>query len=177
MNQDVVPLVVELFLEGARAIGVCRQVRERRRLIDVLNTQDTVLELEQVSVSLAGWREPQQFPSLAVIKHTIVAAVPCETQDQSRRRAVLTMMSKQATTQQQVSLMVPPLMIKGTAHMPTGAGVTVNMTERMAKFFPVTDTTLSVHNQDERRLDDVLVSRDHVIGTSILPVSRYAGAV
>jgi hypothetical protein len=177
MNQEVGPLLVELFLEGARAVGVCRQVQERRRLIDVLNAQDTVIEMEEAAVWVAGAREPRQYPTLAIIKHNVIAAVPRETHEQNRRRAVLTMMGKQATAQQHVALVVPPLMIEGTAHMPMGVGVTVNMTERMSKFFPVTAATLSVYSEEDRHLDVVLVSRDHVVGTSVVPVSRYASAV
>jgi hypothetical protein len=177
MDQDAEPIVVELFLEDARAIGICRQVQERRRLIDVLNSQDAVLELEQASLSVAGLSEPREFPTLAIIKHTIVAAIPRETDDQSRRRAVLTMMGKQETAQQHVSLIVPPLALEGTAHMPMGAGVTVNLTERMTKFFPVTGAVLSAYGEAERHFGVVLVSRDHVVGTSVLPVSHYASAV
>jgi hypothetical protein len=178
MNQHVGPLVVEVFLEGARAIGVCRQVQQRRRLIDILNTQEPVIELEEASVFLAGTVEPKHYPSLAIIKHTIIAAVPRETQEQNRMRAVLTsVMGRQATAKQHVSLVVPPLAIVGDAHMPMGAGVTVNVTERLSKFFPVTAASLVVPGEAARDVDVVLVSREHVVGTSVAPVSHYASAV
>jgi hypothetical protein len=177
MNQEPGPLVVELYLEGARAIGICRQVQERRRLIDILNTQDAILEMEEASVLIQGAREPHQYPTLAVIKQTIIAAVPRETQDQTRLRAVFTMMGKQATTQQHVSLVVPPLRVEGTAHLSMSAGATVNLTERMSKFFPITGATMAANHEEERQLDVILVSRDHVVGTSVLPASRYATAV
>ena len=178
MNQDIGPLVVELFLEGAQAIGVCRQVQERRRFIDILNTQDSVVELQEAAVWVAGAQEPKNFSTLAIIKHTIIAAVPRETKEQDRMRAVLTnVMGKQNTEQQTVSLIVPPLTIEGAAHMPTGAGVTVNLTERLSRFFPVTNATLSIPNLADRQMDVILVSREHVVGTSVAPVSRYASAV
>ena len=113
VNEDFGPLVVDIFLEGARAIGICRQVQERRRMIDVLNTQESVLELEDVAVFIAGSKQPAHYNTLAVVKHTIVAAVPRETQVQNRMRAVLTnVIGRQATARQHVSLIVPPLAIE-----------------------------------------------------------------
>jgi hypothetical protein len=125
-----------------------------------------------------GANEPKHFPTLAIIKHSIIAAVPRETKEQNRMRAVLTnMMGKQNTAQQTVSLIVPPLTIEGAAHMPMGAGVQVNLTERLSKYFPVTMATVSTPYEADRQMEVVLVSREHVVGTSVAPVSRYASAV
>src|SRR5438270_6659990 len=97
MNQEMAPLLVELYLERAHVVGVCRDVQERRRLIDVLNHQDDMIEIEDARVSL-GSGATKQYETLRVLKSAVLAAVPRETEEQSRRRAVMTnVMGKQET--------------------------------------------------------------------------------
>src|SRR5262245_38292380 len=91
MNQDLGPLLVEIYLEEAQILGVCKQVQERRRLIDVLNHQDETIQLEEARVTFGNaTNEPHHYANLTVVKSAILAAVPRETQEQNRRRAVLT---------------------------------------------------------------------------------------
>jgi hypothetical protein len=176
MNQELSPLLVEIFLERAHILGVCRQVQERRRLIDVLNGQDDMLEIEQARVSL-GSSEPKNYETLSVLKSSILAAVPRETQEQNRRRAVLTnMMGRQETRQKQISLIVPPLVLDGSAHISAGAGGAMSV-KTFSKFFPLTGATLAISGQANRELDVVLVSRDHIIAMSVVAAPRMAQAV
>src|SRR4051812_47139588 len=136
MNQDLSPLVVEIFLERAHIVGICRQVQERRRLIDVLNGQDEMIELAQARVSLGASSEPKHYETLSVLKNAILAAVPRETVEQTRRRAVLTnMMGRQETRQKTISLIVPPMAFDGSAHMSAGAGGALSV-KTFSKFFP-----------------------------------------
>src|SRR5688500_1675998 len=79
MNQELGPLLVEVYLEGAHILGVCRQVQERKRLIDVLNHQDSILEIEQARVTFGIDGEPRIYESLSISKSAILAAVPRET--------------------------------------------------------------------------------------------------
>ena len=177
MNQEVGPLLLELYLEGAHVLGVCRQVQERRRLIDVLNHQDDVLEVEQASVTFGPDSEPRHYATLSVTKSAILAAVPRETQEQNRRRAVPTnMMGRQQTRQKSLALLVPPLAIEGTAHVSAGAGATQSMAI-FTKFFSLTGATISIPGHEDRDLDVVLVSRDRVVGMSIGAAPRFADAV
>jgi len=176
MNQELGPLLVEIFLERAHILGVCRQVQERRRLIDVLNGQDDMVEIEQARVSL-GTSEPKHYETLSVLKSSILAAVPRETQEQNRRRAVLTnMMGKQETRQKQISLLVPPLALDGSAHISAGAGGAMSV-KTFSKFFPLTSATMSISGQPDRELDVILVSRDHIIAMSLMAAPRLANAV
>src|SRR5690242_10833039 len=102
MNQEAESLLVELYLPDAHIFGACRQVAEHRRLLDVLNHQDSMLELDQVSVSFGKDTEPRSYETLLIAKSEILVAVPRETTQQSRRRAVITnVMGKQETIQQQ----------------------------------------------------------------------------
>ena len=179
MNQELGPLLVEVYLEGAHILGVCRQVQERRRLIDVLNHQDEILEIEQARVSLGSGIEPRHYDTMSIQKHAILAAVPRETQEQNRRRAVLTNvlgMARQQTMQKSISLIVPPLTIEGSAHIATGAGATRGL-EGFPKYFPVTGATLTLPGAPSRELEVILVSRDRVIGMSLAAAPHLASAV
>ena len=138
MNQELGPLLVEIFLERAHILGICRQVQERRRLIDVLNHQDDTMEIEQARVSLGPNSEPKHYETLSLLKSSILAAVPRETHEQNRRRAVLTnMMGKQETRQKSISLIVPPMALDGAAHISAGAGGALSV-KMFTKFFPLT---------------------------------------
>jgi hypothetical protein len=177
MNQELGPLLVEIFLERAHILGVCRQVQERRRLIDVLNSQDEILEIEQARVSLGSSTEPKHYETLSIMKSFVLAAVPRETQEQNRRRAVLTnMMGKQETRQKQISLIVPPLALVGSAHISAGSGGALSV-KTFSKFFPLTGATLSISGQADRELDVALVSRDHIVAMSLIGAPRMAQAV
>ena len=177
MNQELGPLLVEIFLERAHILGICRQVQERRRLIDVLNHQDDTLEIEQARVSLGPNTEPKHYETLSLLKSAILAAVPRETQEQNRRRAVLTnMMGRQETRQKSISLIVPPITLDGSAHISAGAGGALSV-KMFTKFFPLTGSTMSIPGQADRELDIVLVSRDHIIALSMAAAPRMANAV
>src|SRR5262245_33588666 len=122
MNEELAPLLVELYLERAHIVGACRDVQERRRLIDVLNHQDDMIELEDARVSL-GNGVTKEFETMLVSKASILAAVPRETREQSHRRAVMTnVMGKQETRQISLAVVLPPLAVEGMAHVAGGAG-------------------------------------------------------
>jgi hypothetical protein len=175
MNQEPAPLLVELYLERAHIIGVCRQVQERRRLIDVLNHQDDTIEIEEARVSL-GSGVSKQYETIQIQKSAILAAVPRETEEQNRRRAVLTnMMGRQETRQKSLALILPPLAIEGQAHVAGGAGAL--SVKIFTKFFPLTAATLSMAGNADRQLGVIIVSRDHVLGMSELPVPKLAQAI
>src|SRR4051794_4156189 len=99
MNQEIAPLLVELYLERAHIVGICRDVQERRRLIDVLNHQDDTILLHDARVSL-GSGVTKEYEEIQVQKHSILVAVPRETSEQNRRRAVLTNIAGRQETRQ-----------------------------------------------------------------------------
>lgn len=75
MNEVDAPLLVELFLKGARIKGLCREVGRRRRLAEILNTPTDVIDLESAVVTLSVGA-PMHAPSLAIEKRSIIAAIP-----------------------------------------------------------------------------------------------------
>jgi hypothetical protein len=175
MTQDIAPLLVELYLERAHITGVCREVQERRRLIDVLNHQDEMIEIENARVSL-GSGVTKQYECLHILKTSILAAVPHETQEQSRRRAVMTnVMGKQETRQLSLALVLPPLAVDGHAHTSAGAGAL--SIKAFARFISLTGATLSMAGNPDRELGVIIVSRDHVVAMSELPAPKLAQAL
>jgi hypothetical protein len=176
MNQELAPLLVELYLEHAHIVGICRDVRERRRLIDVLNHQDEMLDLEDARVSL-GNGVGKRYESILINKASIVVAVPRETELQSRHRAIMTSVAgKQETRQMSLALVSPPLVVEGIAHVSAGAGAR-NSINVFSKFFSLTGATLSLPANPDREFDVVLVSRDHVVAMSEIPAPKLAQAV
>lgn len=116
------PLLVELFLANSRIRGLSTQVEERRRLVDVLNSTENAFHLDQAKVSL-GAGSSRDLPNLNVEKRAIVVAIPHETEDQLRQRAVLRMtVGASPTKPAQVTVLVPPFVIEGTAHLPPSVG-------------------------------------------------------
>src|SRR3989304_4274300 len=83
-------LLVEVILTGGQlANGYTEQVGERRRLVDVLNSPEEIFELEAATVASTPGAKPRAFPTLAIEKRAILAAIPRETEEQARRRVVL----------------------------------------------------------------------------------------
>jgi len=175
MNQQIAPLLVELYLERAHIVGICREVQERRRLIDVLNHQGETLELEDARVSL-GNGVTKEFETLNVQKSSILAAIPRETDQQSRRRAIMTNVAgKQETRQMSLTLVLPPLSVEGVAHVPPGAGAT--SIKAFTKFFSLTGATLSMAGNADRELEVIFVSRDQVMALSEAAAPKVAQAI
>jgi len=175
VNESASPLLVELYLEGAHIAGICRQVQERLRLIDLLNHQDDMIRVENAIVTLSSGAK-KHFEAIDLLKDSIIAAVPRETHRQSRRRAVLTNTMARHTTQQlSLAVFVPPLQVEGTAHITEGAGATHSF-RIFSKFFSLTSATLTVAGAAPRELGVVLVNRDQVVAMGELRQQRLARA-
>jgi hypothetical protein len=164
MKQTDSALLVEVFLHGARIEGYSTQVEMRRRLSEVLNTPDEILELER-AVARTGHGGPLEMPSITIEKKSIIAAIPWETQEQNRQRALATSMTGRAKTiQLPVLVLSPPLVISGTAHLPGGFGTSALRADAslFAHFFSITDARVT--REDGTFLDApvVLVNREVV---------------
>lgn len=171
---SVEPLRIELYLEHSHIVAVCRQVGELRRLVDILNHGDEMLELEEASVTLSPALEPRTYAKLTVPKVSILAAVPHETPDDNRRRTLLAnIVAKPEKTQKALTLIVPPLIIAGSTHISVG-GAQRRFGDVFARFFPVTSATVSIDGQADGTRPVILVGRDHVVGTSPLQAPKQA---
>src|SRR5688572_32952394 len=96
------PLLVKLSLENAR-IRPEQPGRGTRRLVDGLNYDDEAFHLAQAQVSL-GAGEPRDLANLNVEKRAIVVAIPHETEEQLRQRAMLRMTVGATPTKPAVSV-------------------------------------------------------------------------
>ena len=157
-------LLVEVLLNGARIEGYSAQVEVRRRLSEVLNTPDEVLQLERAKAT-TGLGEPLDISSIVIEKWAILAAIPWETQEQNRQRALATSMTGRAKTMQlPVVILSPPIVIAGTAHVASGYGTSALRADpsMFAHFFSVTDARITLEDGTHLDAPVVLVNRDMV---------------
>lgn len=177
MNNHEAPLLVELFLHGARIKGLSRDVGRRKRLAELLNTPGDNFELESAVVTLLVGA-PMHAPSLSVAKKSIIAAIPWETKEQDRQRALDTsMLGRAQTTPMPVVAFMPPFVVSGTAHMPAGYSSSRSTLHPdptvFAHFFPVTRSHLTLADGSQIEAPVVLVNRDAVsaIGRAAEPAT------
>jgi hypothetical protein len=170
VNEHEAPLLVEVFLHGARIKGLCREVGLRRRLIEILNKPGEVFELESAVVKHAVGA-PLHAQSLSVQKKSIVAAIPWETREQNRQRTLDTsMIGRSQTTPLALVAFAPPFVFSGIAHMP----VTYVDPRRtlhpdasvFQRFFPITKGRMTLADGSQIEAPVVIVSRDSVSAMS-----------
>ena len=164
------PLLVELFLENARIRGLSNQVEERRRLVDVLNAAEEAFHLDQGKVTM-GAGEPRDLANLNVEKRAIVIAIPHETEDQLRQRAMLRMtMGATPTKPAEITVLVPPFVAEGTAHLPPSVGtLRGNLhanTGVFNRFLTLTDAKLILPNGGAIEAPVMFVNRDLIAAMS-----------
>jgi hypothetical protein len=163
------PLLVQLFIQGGHISGVTRHVEERRRLVDVLNGPDANFEIEEAKLTLSPSGLARHFPTLTIDKKAILAAVPHETQDQVRQRAMLnTGMGRAATLQATMGFLLPPLYIEGTAHIAPGAGRLRPDPRVFTRFFPITSALCYLPDGEPLELEVLLLHRDAIASISLL---------
>jgi hypothetical protein len=164
------PLYVELILTGGLpANGVTVQVTERRRLVDLLNGPETVFELESASLTPGHGARPRLFESVAIEKTAILVALPKETPEQSRRRAVsASLYGRTETVRVPLTLVVPPLTIEGIAHAAKGMGKVRADPSVFPHFFPVTECRIVMADGSSmEHLPVALVNRDAVAAIAL----------
>lgn len=166
---------MEVYLHGGHVSGVTRQVEQRKRLVDVLNAPDTLFELESAKLTIAAGDEPRYFPIMAIDKGAILAAIPHETREQMRHRALLnTAIGRSMTRQAQMGFLLPPLYVEGTAHVSAGAGKLRPNPAVFARFFPITGAALYLPDVDPLELSVVLLNRDNLASISLLSDTRIS---
>jgi len=164
------PLLVELLLANSRIRGLSTQVEERRRLVDILNSADEAFHLNHAKVSL-GTSAARDLPNLNVEKRAIVVAIPHETEEQLRQRAVLRMsVAATPTKPAVVTVIVPPFIVEGTAHLPPSVGtLRGNLhadTGVFNRFLTMTDAKLTLPNGTAIEAPVLFVNRDLIAAIS-----------
>jgi hypothetical protein len=160
------PLLVELFLANGRIRGLTSQVEQRRRLVDVLNSSDEAFHLDGARVSV-GAGEPRDLPNLNVEKRAIIAAIPHETEEQLHQRAMLRMMVGATPTKTaRVTVLLPPFIAEGVAHMPASVGNLRGQlhadTGMFNRFMTMTEARLVLPNGTAIDVPVLFVNRDLV---------------
>ena len=165
------PLLVELYLEQARITGLNYQTEERRRLVDVLNAHEDAIQLEEVRFAMIGGQK-REMPKLMVEKRAIIAAVPRETAEQSRQRLMERNVMGHAETQPlNVTLIIPPFVVEGTAHL-LGGRLSVRKRLRadpdlFSRFFSVTDGRIFLPDGAKLEAPVILLNRDRLVAVSL----------
>jgi hypothetical protein len=175
-------LLVELFLSNGRVQGLTREVRERRRLIDVLIEPSPVFRLESAKVRLGSAQVSRDFTSLNVEKRAILAAIPHETQQQLHQRTMLTtMVGKNETRAIRATLLLPPFIAEGSVHVPISAGsIGDKMTadaQFLQRFISVTSAKMVLPGGSEIEAPVLLVNRDLIAGISVAEEKRASTGV
>ena len=170
-------LLVELFLPNGRMQGVTYEVRDRRRLIDVLSDASSVLKLESVEVFLGSSATAREFPSINVEKRSILAAIPQETQQQQRQRSMLTnTVGRSPTRTLQATLLLPPFIAEGAVHVPASVGnIGSKLTadpQIFGRFISLTSANLVLPGGNELATPVLLVNRDLIAGISVVEGRR-----
>jgi hypothetical protein len=166
MNQEEAPLLVELFLQGARIKGLCAEVGRRTRLVEVLNTPGDVLQLEAAVVTMAS-ASPLQSLDLTIEKSSIIAAIPWETPEQIRHRELATSMTGRAQTSPiEIVSFSPPYAVSGTAHVAGGFGVGLRSMRAdpsvFSHFFSITNAQMTLPDGSKLDAPVILVNRERV---------------
>jgi hypothetical protein len=171
------PLLVELFLSNGRVHGHTHEVRDRRRLIDVLTESSPSFRLEAAKVLLGSSPDGREFASLNVEKRAILAAIPRETEQQQRQRTMLTTMVGKSQTQAiHATLLLPPFIAEGSIHVPQSVGNIGNKltadAQIFARFISMTGARLTLPGGTDVETPVLLVNRDLIAGISVIEEKR-----
>lgn len=166
-------LIVEVFLDRARVFGVLPNIGQNRRLVDVLNSTDLTFELQLAEARLHGGQQSQRYKSVTLKKQDVLYAIPRETQDQLRARALYrTGMSVRTTAPLPLSLLLPGYLVRGTAYVsPALANRATIDPEALPVFLPLTDATIGLADGTNHSEAVVIVNR-----AAVLALGRAAEA-
>ncbi len=157
-------LIVEAYLDRARLTGLLANIGQNRRLVDILTNQDATLELEWAEARLSGGTEGYRFKSVVIKKSDLLYAIPRETSDQVKARALFrTGMSKQDSASMEVGILLRSCHLSGTTLLPPGMNRTKVDSSAFPRFFAVTAAQL--HHEDGTQTEEpvVIVNRDAII--------------
>jgi hypothetical protein len=157
-------LIVEAYLDRASLRGLLANVSQNRRLVDVLGNQDKSFDLESAEVRLAGSSEVYRFKSVAVKKTDVFYAIPRETTEQIRARAMYrTGMTRQSATAMEVGILLKTCHIAGTALLPPAVGRGKVDTASFPSFFALTGAVITQADGTRTEEAVVIINREAVI--------------
>jgi hypothetical protein len=172
MNSPADSLAVEVFLQGMVVRGHSNDAVGRRRLLDVLNAPEEHIELSEATVKSLASGESMEFPTIAIQKRSIIAAIPRETAGQDHQRQMANLGGRVETLQIGVTIAAPPYVISGTAHAIHGSRapkVPSASSVLFTRFFSVTDATITDSEGQPTEASILLVNREMIATTARHP--------
>ena len=157
-------LIVELYLDRARIIGVLPNVSQNRRLVDVLGNQDSTFEVESAEARLIGSVQSYRFNLMTVRKSDVLFAIPRETPDQIRGRALYrTGMSTQTQAAMAIGVLLSICHISGTTFVPPGQNRQKIEADLLPRFFAMSGATITQSDGSTSEEAVVIVNREGIL--------------
>jgi hypothetical protein len=157
-------LVVEAYLDRARIIGVLPGITQNRRLVDLLCTQDAAIVLDLAEARLTGGSQGYRFKSVTVRKADLLYAIPRETSEQLRARALMrTGMPTQTSLPMALAVLLPTCHIAGTTLIPTAMSRPNVEASQFPHFFAITGAVITQADGTSREEQVVIVNRDAIV--------------
>lgn len=157
-------LIVEAVLATMRIRGLLKNVPANRRLVDVLSSQDAVVELHSAEVRRHAAAEAQKFPSLLVRKDDLIYAIPRETAEQVRTRALSrTGMVTPIGRRAPVTVMTSGYVLSGTATLPPGMNPARLEIAMLPHFFALAGASVTDDDGSVTEEEVIVVNRGQVV--------------
>jgi hypothetical protein len=172
MNSPADSLAVEVFMQGLVVSGHSKDAVGRRRLLDVLNAPEEHIELSDATVKSLASGESTEFPTIAIQKRSIIAAIPKETAGQDHQRQMANLGGRVETLQIAVTMAAPPYVISGISHASHGTTapkVPSASSVLFTHFFSVTDATITYLDGQPTEASILLVNREMIAATARHP--------
>ena len=164
MTNQQSSLIVELFLDRARVIGMLPNLSQNRRLVDVLGNQDSSIVLENAEARLVGGNQSYKFASMSLKKSDVLFAIPRETQEQIRARAMYrTGMSSQTQASMPLGVLLPTCHIAGTTYVAPSVSRQKLEVAAFPHFFAIANARITEANDATTEEQVVIVNRDAIL--------------
>jgi hypothetical protein len=106
---------------------------------------------------------------MTLSKDAILVAIPRETNEQVRMRSIQsTMVGHPSTMQARMAILVPPLLVEGIAHGPSGSTRLTPDPAIFSRFFSVTDAMITLADGSSEAMPVALVNRDAVAAMTLV---------
>lgn len=143
MNDSGQSIIVEAMLSGVKATGLMKNVSENRRLVDILNNQDLTFELQTVDARLRDDTR-QRFPTLLIRKSDLQYAIPRESSEQIRRRALYrTGLNSASGSRTSLGVFLDGCSILGSVLLPLGMNPARLEIAAFSPFFAIADAVIT----------------------------------
>ncbi len=157
-------LQLDILTGDAWIAGFLDAGNQNRRLVDILNLQDTYIEVVSATLGLTGSQvAAQDTNSVLVEKRDILLAMPHETPEQVRqRRLARSGIMPSAANAAVVGFLLPGFYVRGTVRVSSGAARVKLDPTAFARFFVVTDAQVTRADGQTHAEEFVIVHREAV---------------